>query len=105
MRARRLGDEIHDLGLGVGDLPAGQDANAAIDIAPGWDAGGPVTALDDSRVEIERMIDRLERGMRLGAPVPLGFETFELLDQMNGGLDRIRASPGARDMDGYPAHF
>src|SRR6186713_3141404 len=92
-------DAGDDLGLAVGDGPTRQDADATIDVAPCGNARSPVAALDDTRVEIERMVELAEMAMGFGALVPFGLQPFEGLDQMKGGLDRIRSGAGARDVD------
>jgi hypothetical protein len=94
-----------NLGLAFGDGPARQDADAAIDVAPGRNARGPVSAFDDAGIEIERVVDFAKEAMVLRALVPLRLEAFEALDQVVGGLDGIRARTGARDVDGQSRTF
>src|SRR5665647_3291820 len=94
-----------DLGLAVGDRPARQDRYSAIDVAPRRHAGGPVAALDDTGIEIDRMRHRLEMAVALGALVPFGLELFQRLDQMIGRGDRVGAGAGLEHMHRMAAHF
>ena len=77
MIARRAGNAGQNLRLAIRDRPARQYRDPAIDIAPGRHAGGPVAALDDAGIEIDRMRHRPEMPVGLGALVPFGFEFLQ----------------------------
>lgn len=68
------GDTRKNLLLVIGDRPARQHGNPAIDVAPGRHAGGPVAALDDAGVEVDGMVQRLEVTIGFRALVPLDLE-------------------------------
>ena len=78
-----------NLGLRVRNRPARQDRDPAIDVTPGRHAGGPVTAFDDSGIEIDRMRQCLEMAIAFGTPVPFGLELMQAADQMKGRGDRV----------------
>src|SRR5205823_10750635 len=74
MIARRSRDVAQDLGLAIGDRPARQNRDPAIDIAPRRYAGGPVATPNDAGVEVDRMRHRLELAIAFGALVPFGLQ-------------------------------
>src|SRR5262249_35659600 len=102
-RGRRHAGE--NLLLAIGDRPAGQDRDAAVDVAPGRHAGGPVAALDDAGIEVDRVFYRLEVTVGPGALVPLDLELLQRVDQMIGRRDRIRAGARMRYVHGKAAHL
>ena len=89
MVARGCGDAGKNLVLAIGDRPARQDRDATVDVAPGRHARGPVAALDDARIEIDRMHQRLEMAIGLGALVPLLFQLLQGVDQVIGRGDGV----------------
>ena len=105
MIARRSRDAGEYLGLRVRDRPARQDRNPAIDVAPGRHAGSPVTAFDDSGIEIDRMRQCLEMAIAFGALVPFGLELLQAANQMKGRGDRIRAGSRLEHMDRMASHL
>src|SRR5207249_61777 len=66
---------------------------------------GPVATLDDSRIEVDRMDQRLEMTVARSTSVPLGLEFLQHFDQMIGRHDRVRTGGCMRDMDGMAADF
>ena len=98
-------DAGEDLGLAVGNRPARQYSDSAIDIAPCRHAGGPVASLDDAGIKVDRMRHRHEMAIAFRALVPFGLEVFQRLNQMIGRRDRIRAGAGLEHMHGMAAHL
>src|SRR5947209_7913960 len=105
MIARRRRNARQDLRLAVLDRPARQDRDTTIDVAPRRHAGGPVAALDDAGIEIDRMRHRLEVAIALGALVPFGFQFLQRLNQMVRRGDRVGAGAGLEHMHGKAAYF
>ena len=91
--------------LAFGNRPARQHRDPAIDVAPGRHAGRPVAALDDPGIEVERMGDRVEMAIGLGALVPVGLELLQRVDQIIGRHDRIGADAGLENVCREAAHL
>src|SRR3954453_21863141 len=105
MIARRRRNACQDLRLAVLDRPARQDRDPAIDVAPRRHAGGPIAAVDDAGIEIDRMRHRPEMTIALGALVPFDLEFFQRMNEMVGRRDRVGAGPGLEYMYGMAAHL
>src|ERR1700710_1910782 len=105
MIARRRRDTRKNLGLAMLHRPARQNRDPAIDVAPCRHAGGPVAALDDTRIEIDRMRHRLEVTIALGALVPCVLEFLQRMNEMIRRGDGVGAGAGLEYMYGKAAHF
>src|SRR3984957_6441001 len=105
MVARGRGDVTKNFSLAIPDRPARQYRDPAIYIAPCRHAGGPVAALDDAGIEVDRMGHRLEVPVAPGALVPFGLELLQTVNEMVGGRDRIGTGAGLEHMHGMAAYF
>src|SRR3974390_2334137 len=105
MRAGCGRDVTKYLGLTLGDRPARQDRDPAIDVAPGRHAGSPIPALDDAGIEVDRMRQGLEVPIASRALIPIGLELFKGVDEMVGRGDRVRAAARLEHMHGMAAYF
>src|SRR6266851_6160727 len=93
MIARSGRHTAENLGLAVGDRPARQYRDPAIDIAPCRHAGGPIAAFDDAGIEVDRVFHRLEMEIAPDALVPFGLEFFQRVNEMIGsGSNAITAA-------------
>src|SRR4030088_2491238 len=91
MIARSGRHTAENLGLAIGDRPARQYRDPAIDIAPCRHAGSPIAALDDAGGEVDRVCHRLEMEIAPGALVPFGLELFQRLNEVVCRGDGVRA--------------
>ena len=105
MVARGGRDAGQNLVLAIGNRPARQDGNPAIDVAPRRHAGRPVSALDDPRIEVDRMRQRLEMYVALRAPIPFRLQLLQRVDQVIGRHDGVGAGAGFEHMHGKTAHL
>ena len=87
----------------VGERHARQHGDAAVDLAPGGRRARPVAAGDLAGVELDRVGDAAEPGVRLDPLVELAGVAAQRLDQAEGGEDGIGAALALADVHGPAA--
>ena len=82
-----------------GQWIAGEDGEAAFDLAPGWNRAEPVAAADLAAGELHRVLDMAEPGMALRPLVDARREGHEVGNVVIGGEDGAGAGLGLQHMN------